>query len=130
LNCFSEPIIPCRAVPRKSQVLLSTLQKLKEDSSPYEEALIYSKKFDLNICRERRVRSDDEIPAIKIVRKEEKPSKKKQSDDDDDDDDDEEDDLQQYLKRKEARQYVQKTNSSIAVYQFFSLALGAIKIQE
>ena len=29
------PVVPCRTVQRKSQVLLSTLQKLKEDLSPY-----------------------------------------------------------------------------------------------
>lgn len=56
--------------------------------------------------RERRVLSDDEIPAIKIVKLEKKEeninSKKTNKDEDEDEDDD--DDLQQYLKRKEARQ--------------------------
>ena len=32
---FSTSFVPCRSVQRKSQVLLSALQKLKEDSSPF-----------------------------------------------------------------------------------------------
>ncbi|CAF3854543.1 unnamed protein product [Rotaria magnacalcarata] len=76
-------IVPCRSVQRKSQVFLSTLQKLKEDSSP-----------------ERRVLSDDEISAIKVIR----TAKKEENKDDDEEDNEDDDDLQQYLKRKEARQ--------------------------
>ena len=34
---FRTTIVPCRSMQRKSQVLLSTLQKLKEDSSPYAQ---------------------------------------------------------------------------------------------
>ncbi len=64
--------------------------------------------FFVWILRERRVLSDDEIPAIKIVRLEKKEENNDDDDDDDDNDDeeDEDDDLQQYLKRKEARQWV------------------------
>ncbi len=57
----------------------------------------------LKILRERRALSDDEIPAIKIVRLEKKDDQEENNDNDDEEDEDE-DDLQQYLKRKEARQ--------------------------
>ena len=59
------------------------------------------------IFSERRILSDDETPAIKTVRSEKREEKNNHKNDDDDDEDDEDDDLQQYLKRKEARQYVQ-----------------------
>lgn len=41
------------------------------------------------------------------VEKKEGKNHRKNNDDDDDDEEEEDDDLQQYLKRKEARQYVQ-----------------------
>jgi hypothetical protein len=55
------------------------------------------------ILRERRALSDDEVPGIKIVRMEKKDDKE-ENNDNDDDEEEEDDDLQQYLKRKEARQ--------------------------
>ncbi|CAF1311337.1 unnamed protein product [Adineta steineri] len=86
-------LVPCRSFQRKSQVLLSTLQKLKDDGSP-----------------ERRVLSDDEIPAIKIVRLDKKEDKEESSNNDDEEEE-EDDDLQQYLKRKEARQRNQNSTT-------------------
>lgn len=71
---------------------------------------------DIDVFREKRALSDDERPAIKIVKTENKSnhhraSRSKQGDDDDDDDDEDED-LQEYLKRKEARQYVKRMTSA------------------
>lgn len=57
----------------------------------------------VQILREKRILSDDEIPSIKIVKNERK--EEKEANDDNDVDEDEDEDLQQYLKRKEARQY-------------------------
>ena len=93
---------------RKSQVLLSTLQKLKEDSSPYVWTSFFLHfLFDYYwIFRERHALSDDEIPAIKIVKLEKKEEEINSKKDNEDEDEEEDDDnyLQQYLKRKEARQ--------------------------
>ena len=44
---------------------------------------------------------------MRVEKKEGKNHRKNDDDDDDDDEEEEDDDLQQYLKRKEARQYVQ-----------------------
>ncbi|CAF0958562.1 unnamed protein product [Adineta ricciae] len=94
--------VPCRTIQRKSQVLLSTLQKLKEDSSPERHAL-----------------SDDEIPAIKIVKLDKKEENINSKKDNEDDDEEEDDDnyLQQYLKRKEARQRNQDSSATSVAHK-------------